>query len=59
MDMYKKRKMRTEKKNNNQEEKLAKVGINWERTTYINFRLSPYFIRHLIEFFFTFFQKNQ
>ena len=29
MDMYKKRKMRTEKKNNNQEEKLTKVGINW------------------------------
>ena len=28
MDMYKKRKMRTEKKNNNQEEKLTKVGIN-------------------------------
>ena len=29
MDMYKKRKMRTEKTNNNQEEKLTKVGINW------------------------------
>ena len=29
MDMYKKRKMRAEKKNNNQEEKLTKVGINW------------------------------
>ena len=29
MDMYQKRKIRTEKKNNNQEEKLTKVGINW------------------------------
>ncbi len=29
MDMYQKRKMRAEKKNSNQEEKLAKVGINW------------------------------
>ena len=29
MDMYQKRKIRKEKKNNNQEEKLTKVGINW------------------------------
>ena len=29
MDMYQKRKMRQEKKNNPQEEKLTKVGINW------------------------------
>ena len=29
MDMYQKRKLRAEKKNNNQEEKLTKVGINW------------------------------
>ena len=29
MDMYKKRKIRAEMKNNNQEEKLTKVGINW------------------------------
>ena len=28
-DMYQKRKIRAEKKNNNQEEKLTKVGINW------------------------------
>jgi hypothetical protein len=28
MDMYQKRKMRQEKKNNNQES-LSKVGINW------------------------------
>ena len=36
MDMYQKRKMRQEKKNNNQEEKLTKVGINWESTNYLN-----------------------
>lgn len=29
MDMYQKRKIRAEKKNKNQEEKLTKVGINW------------------------------
>ena len=29
MDMYQKRKIRAEKKNSNQEEKLTKVGINW------------------------------
>ena len=29
MDMYQKRKIRSEMKNNNQEEKLTKVGINW------------------------------
>ncbi len=29
MDMYQKREMRTEKKNNNQEEKLTKIEINW------------------------------
>ena len=29
MNMYQKRKIRAEKKNNNQEEKLTKVGINW------------------------------
>lgn len=27
--MYQKRKIRAEKKNNNQEEKLTKIGINW------------------------------
>ena len=30
MNMYQKRKVRAEKKNNNQEEKLTKVGINCE-----------------------------
>ena len=29
MNMYQKRKIRAEKKNNIQEEKLTKVGINW------------------------------
>lgn len=29
MDMYQKRKMRQEKKDSNQDEKLTKVGINW------------------------------
>ncbi len=29
MDMYQKRKARSEKKNNNQEEKLTKVVLNW------------------------------
>jgi len=36
MDMYQKRKIRAEKKNNNREEKLTKVVLNWESTTYIN-----------------------
>jgi hypothetical protein len=30
MDMYQKRKIRAEKKNNNQEEKLTKVVPNWD-----------------------------
>ena len=29
MNMYQKRKIRAEKKSNNQEENLTKVGINW------------------------------
>ena len=29
MNMYQKRKIRAEKKNNNQEEKIIKNGINW------------------------------
>ena len=29
MDMYQKRKIRAEKKKNNQEEKLTKVVLNW------------------------------
>ena len=34
MDMYQKRKIRAEKKNNNQEEKLTKAGINWDNPNY-------------------------
>ena len=34
MDMYQKRKIRAEKKNNTQEEKSTKVGINWYKPTY-------------------------
>lgn len=34
MDMYQKRKMRQEKKNNSQEEKLTKVGINCLTTVF-------------------------
>ena len=34
MDMYQKRKIRAVKKNNNQEEKLTKVGINWYKANY-------------------------
>ena len=36
MDMYQKRKARAEKKNNNQEEKLTKVVLNWKSTNYLN-----------------------
>ena len=32
--MHQKRKIRAEMKNNNQEEKLTKVGINWKIPTY-------------------------
>ena len=42
MDIYQKRKIRAEKKNNNQEEKLTKVGINWYIPTYINFPSTSY-----------------
>ena len=34
MDMYQKRKIRAEKKNNNQEEKLTKVVLKWLITIY-------------------------
>ena len=36
MDMYQKRKMRAEKKNDDSRKSFSSVGINWERTTYIN-----------------------
>ena len=43
--MYQKRKMRAEKKNNNQEEKLTKVGINWLFTIYATYLRNTYKIR--------------
>lgn len=36
MNMYQKRKIRAEKKNNNQEEKIIKTEINWKSTNYLN-----------------------
>ena len=42
MDMYQKRKIRAEKKNNNQEEKLTKVGINCLTTIYATPLENPY-----------------
>ena len=42
MDMYQKRKMRQEKKNNNQGEKLTKVGINWYKPTYGKLPMKSY-----------------
>ena len=47
MDMYKKRKMRTEKKNNNQEEKLTKVGINWYHRHLAQIQEDQYVNQHL------------
>ena len=45
MDMYQKRRIRAEMKNNNQEEKLTKVGINWLITIYRTPLVNPLFIR--------------
>lgn len=42
MDMYQKGKIRAEKKNNNQEEKLTKVGINWYKLTYGKLPMKAY-----------------
>ena len=42
MDMYQKRKIRAEKKKNNQEEKLIKVGINWYIPPYGKSYKNPY-----------------
>ena len=36
MDMYQKRKMRQEKKNNDSQKSFPSVGINWESTNYLN-----------------------
>lgn len=42
MNMYQKRKIRQEKKNNNQEEKLTKVGINCVNVINVRKRAIPY-----------------
>ncbi len=36
MDMYQKRKIRAEKKNNDSQENFPKVSISWESTNYLN-----------------------
>ena len=36
MDMYQKRKIRAEKKNNDSEKSLPSTSINWESTNYLN-----------------------
>ncbi len=46
MDMYQKRKIRKEKReNSNQNEKFHKVVLNWYIPTLINFPRKPYFTR--------------
>lgn len=45
MDMYQKRKMRAEKKNNNNQENFPKVGINCLITINLITSANPYFIR--------------
>lgn len=42
MDMYQKRKIRAEKKNNTQEEKSIKVGINWYKPNYGKLPMKSY-----------------
>ena len=37
MDMYHKRKIRQEKRNNNNDEKFIKAGINWYIPTLVTF----------------------
>lgn len=36
MDMYQKKKMRQEKKNNDSQESFPKVSINWYIPTFVN-----------------------
>ena len=36
MDMYQKRKMRQEKKNNDSQKSFSKVSISWYSTNYLN-----------------------
>ena len=45
MDMYQKRKIRAEKKNNDSPKSFPSVGINWYIPTLINFPRKPYFTR--------------
>jgi hypothetical protein len=45
MDMYQKRKIRAEKKNNDSQKSFPSVGINWYIPTLINFLRKPYFTR--------------
>lgn len=47
MNMYQKRKMRAEKKNNNQET-VSKNKISWYKPTLINFQVDLDFIRLFI-----------
>ena len=45
MDMYQKRKMRAEKKQDDSPKSFPSVGINWYIPTLINFLRKPYFTR--------------
>lgn len=42
MDMYQKRKMRQEKKNNGSQESFSKVPISWYITCYDKLLTTPY-----------------
>lgn len=42
MDMYQKRKMRQEKKNNDSQESFSKVPISWLACIYDDYHLNPY-----------------
>ena len=42
MDMYQKRKMRQEKKNNASQKSLSSVGINWYKPNYGKLHMKGY-----------------
>ena len=42
MDMYQKRKMRQEKKNNDNQESFSKVSISWYKPTYGKLPMNSY-----------------
>ena len=42
MDMYQKRKIRAEKKNNDSQKSFSKVSISWEITTYGKLPMKSY-----------------